>query len=147
MRCSLLNLACSVLRLISAKLAITQWRNFWKWKTFSRGRHTTEWLLSTVMMCNHMLWSIVGLPSFTEAEQALKMSPSQDAHLKLSERKYSSCRKFKEKDLCAQRFLTDDDLQYSPKEWLKGQSEVFYFTCNAKKLRSLQTVHWQVVTT
>jgi len=40
-----------------------------------------------VVMCHHMLWSIVvGLPSFVEADQALKMSPGQDAHLNPSER-------------------------------------------------------------
>src|SRR4051812_21313454 len=38
-------------------------------------------------MCHHMPQSSVGLPSFVEAEQALKMSPGREAHLKLSVKK------------------------------------------------------------
>jgi len=35
------------------------------------------------------------LPSFVEAEHALKMSCGQDTHLKLSERKLPSCKKYR----------------------------------------------------
>ena len=30
--------------------------------------------------------------------------------------------------LCGQRFSTDDELKYAIEEWLKEQSELFYFT-------------------
>jgi len=40
-----------------------------------------------VNMCHHMPWSGVGQLSFVEAEEALKMSPGQDARLKLSAKK------------------------------------------------------------
>jgi len=36
--------------------------------------------------------------------------------------------------LRGQRFLTDDELKYATEEWLKKQSELFYFT-GIKKLR------------
>jgi len=32
------------------------------------------------------------------------------------------------KHLRGQRFSTDDELQYATEEWLKEQSELFYFT-------------------
>ena len=32
------------------------------------------------------------------------------------------------KYLCGQRFSTDDELKSAAEEWLKGQSELFYFT-------------------
>jgi len=36
--------------------------------------------------------------------------------------------------LCGQRFSTDDELKYATEEWLKEQSELFYFT-GIEKLR------------
>jgi len=38
-----------------------------------------------------------------------------------------------------QRFSTDDELKYATEEWLKGQSELFYFTsieklCDSNKM-------------
>jgi len=36
--------------------------------------------------------------------------------------------------LCGQRFSTDDELTYATEEWLKEQSELFYFT-GIEKLR------------
>ena len=38
------------------------------------------------------------------------------------------------KHLCGQRFSTDDELKYATEEWLKEQSEFFYFT-GIEKLR------------
>ena len=38
------------------------------------------------------------------------------------------------KNLRGQRFLTDDELKYATEEWLKEQSELFYFI-GIEKLR------------
>jgi len=38
------------------------------------------------------------------------------------------------KRLRGHRFLTNDELKYAAKEWLKGQAELIYFT-GIKKLR------------
>ena len=40
----------------------------------------------------------------------------------------------KKKHLRGQRFSTDDELKSAAEEWLKGQSELFYFT-GIEKLR------------
>ena len=36
--------------------------------------------------------------------------------------------------------LTDDELRYATEEWLKGQSELFYFT-GIRKLRDRNKLH------
>jgi len=57
------------------------------WRTFSHSRYTAEWLVFSIYMRHHMPLSSAGPLSFIEAEEALKMSPSQDVCLILSAKK------------------------------------------------------------
>ena len=82
--------ASGTLWLILMKSAVVHSQNLWHWRTFSRSRYTTEWLLCTVNMRHHMPLSIAEQLSFIKGEGALKMSPGRDVRLK----KLSCCWKY-----------------------------------------------------